>query len=241
MINLIPYPYGNDAKDALDGSLKELECFFSRGQNLFYKRREMVSRGQDSSGVLYVKVGFIRVYRLSEQGEELTLIILKPRDLFPVTWGLEANIGDYYLEAITAVEISRLPKEKLWAFLKTHPRIYHELTNSILARFGGLLARMEFMVFGNAYTKVASTLLVCARRFGERQGNDILVKLPLTHKDIATLVGVTRETTCLEMKKMEKKGLISYRGRLLLVKDLKKLEKDSLFHNETGIPLNNSL
>jgi CRP-like cAMP-binding protein len=85
---------------------------------------------------------------------------------------------------------------------------------------------MEYLVFSNAYTKIATTLISCANKFGEIQkNNSTIIDIPLTHKDIATLVGITRETTSLEMKKLEKQGFISRDGRRLIINNVKKLEE----------------
>lgn len=75
-----------------------------------------------------------------------------------------------------------------------------------------------------AFEKVTSSLLICAQSFGEKHGSNVVLTLPLTHRDIATLSGLTRETTCLEMKKLEKKGLIEKMGRFLVIRDVNRLE-----------------
>ena len=87
---------------------------------------------------------------------------------------------------------------------------------------------MEYLVFGNACNKVASILLICAERFGQKMAYGTLITIPLTHKNIANLVGITRETTSVEIKKFEKKGLIAYRGRLIVVKNEDLLRKEAI-------------
>lgn len=219
-----------------------LELFFSQFDSIRYKKRENILQAEDTtSSVYFIKSGYIRVYRVSEEGEELTLVILKPGDLFPFVWAVNDLPNHYYLEALTATEVLKVPKERFLSFLESHPRLTYELTSYLLVRFGGLLTRMEYLIFGNAYTKVAATLIVCARRFGEPQGDHIMVNLPLTHKDIATMVGITRETTCLEMKKLERRGLIAHHGRFFIIKDLAGLEHESILDKEQDSFLNHSL
>lgn len=223
-------------------ALQELDKFFDQFKTREFKKKETIlNAGENTSGVFYIKSGYVRVYRLSEQGEELTLIILKPGDLFPVVWGESSFLENCYFEALSPVSVSVTPKDQFVRFVGSSSEIYQELTERALGRLDGFLARIEYMVFGNAYTKVASTLLVCANRFGDRKGSDVVLQVPLTHKDIATLVGITRETTCLEMKKLEKKGLISHRGRLLVVKDIDRLSEESLLDSESDWQLGNSL
>lgn len=211
-------------------SLQRLNQFFSSfGTTTFKKGDIILSPGENSSSVFYINKGFVKAYRISEEGEELTLVILKQNDFFPMTCGINNFPNSHYFESLTPLEVFKAPQDLFLQFIKTNPEIFFELTDDILDRFGGLLTRMEYLVVSCAYTKVASTLLVCAKSFGERLGPDVVLSVPLTHKDIATLAGITRETTCLEMKKLEQKGLISRSGRLFVVKDIKKLEEESFF------------
>lgn len=210
--------------------VKKLINFFSLHTPHSFKKKEIVLHAEETSScIFFLKSGFIRVYRLSEQGEELTLTILKPFEFFPFSCGTIPVTGNFYLEAITSTEVWKIPQEEFLQFLKRNPEIYYKLTNTIFTRFEGILTRMENLVTKRAYNKVASTILACAQRFGETKNGQIIVGLPLTHKDIAALVGITRETTCLEMKKLEKTGAISYSGRMLIIEDIKKLEEESLF------------
>lgn len=222
--------------------LHSLDTFFSKFKPLNHRKRDVILQAEENPGwAYYVKSGYARIYRVSEDGEELTLMILKPRDFFPFSWGSDKSTNHFYVEAITPMEVYRMPQEEFVRFLESHPDIAWALTTHLVVRFSGLLARMEYLVFGNAYTKVAATLLACAKRFGVNQGDNIVVNLPLTHRDIATMVGITRETTCLEMKKLEKKGLISHQGRFFTVRDVKKLEKESLLGSDQELALPNSL
>ena len=224
------------------GTTEALQTFFLAHKQFRYKKREMILHANDaSSSVFFIQNGYIRVYRISEQGEELTLTILKPNDLFPLTYGLRSTPNPYYLEAITPLELRRAPQDQFLTFIKNNPEIYFDLTNRILIRLDGVLSRMEYLIFSNAYTKIAATLLICAKKFGDQQGEKVVLKIPLTHKDIATFVGITRETTSLEMKKLEQEGYITKEGKYLIVKNIKRLEEDVLLRSGEEAPLDYSI
>ncbi|MBA3723347.1 MAG: Crp/Fnr family transcriptional regulator [Candidatus Levybacteria bacterium] len=215
----------------------QLDAFFKHTPIHFYKKRVMILHPNDTpSSVFYVKNGYVRVFRLTEDGEELTLTILKPGDFFPLTYGFNKSVNPYYLEAITPLELWQAPQEDFIKFVTAAPDVLYDLTTRIMVRFDGVFSRMEYLVLSNAYIKVATTLLVCAKRFGRLSGdNDIVIDVPLTHRDIATLVGITRETTSLEMKKLEKEGYLGRSGRLLIIKNIKRFEK-----NISLVPQNDS-
>lgn len=159
----------------------------------------------------------MRVYSFSRSGEELTLIIFKPGDIFPVSWAINTAPSGYFVEAMTPADLWRVSREEFLEYVRSRPEILFELTRRMLERFLGLMRRMEHLVFGNAQSKVASILLICAERFGRRVGKAEVIDVPLTHNDIANLVGLTRETVSIEMKKLEKKRFIDYRGKRLTV------------------------
>lgn len=220
---------------------QKLEAFFAQFRLISYKKNETILRSDDQPpGVFYLKRGYVKLYSLCREGEELSLIIFKPEDFFPIGWAINNKVDPYYLDAMTSVELWRAPREEFVKFIKENPDVLFELTSRILIRLGGLLQRMEHLVFGNAGNKVASILVICAERFGrpagkagKKEDQKIIVQLPLTHRDIANLAGITRETASLEIKKLEREGLISHRQRLLVVRNLKKLEKESLLNGST--------
>lgn len=224
--------------------LQKLDVFFNQYKPLQYKSRTIISHPNDTqSSVFYIKSGFLRVFRISEQGEELTLTILKPKDFFPLTYGMtnSTSVNSYYLETITPLEIWKVRIDQFVSFVKSEPDVYYELTERILVRFDSVLTKMEYLVFNNAYTKVAATLISCARKFGQINGDYVLLSVPLTHKDIATLIGITRETTSLEMKKLEKQGYLSRSGKQLLIKNIDKLEQEVLIQTGAKTSLYHSL
>lgn len=213
----------------------KLDVFFNQYKPLQYRARTIISHPNDAqSSVFYIKGGYLRVFRISEQGEELTLTILKPKDFFPLTYGMtdSSALNSYYLETVTPLEIWKVRIDQFVSFIKSEPEIYQELTERVLIRFDNMLTKMEYLVFNNAYTKVAATIISCARKFGERKGETVIIPVPLTHKDIATLIGITRETTSLEMKKLEKQGHIARIGKQLIIKDINKLEE--IIYMQTG-------
>lgn len=223
-------------------SNSKIDTFFKTGQLMKYKKRDLVFNAQDmSSSIFYVKSGYMRVYRITEQGEELTLTILKPADFFPLTYGINNIRNIYYIEAITKSELWKAPQEQFLEFIKANPDVLYDLTNRIMVKFDGVFARMEYMVFSSAYIKVATTLLICAKKFGEQYGDDMIVQVPLTHRDISTLVGITRETTSLEIKRLEKLGYLGKTGKLFVIKNMKRLEEKLLFETRENAVLNYTL
>ncbi len=209
----------------------KLRNFFRQASLLRYGKRELILHASDTpSGVFFIKEGYIRVYRLSEGGEELTLTILQPGDLFPLTFGLHKSNNQYFLESMTPLALWKAPQESFLTFIKQDSEMFYQLVGESFVRFEGFLSRMEYFIFNTAYVKVAAALLTCAKTLGRRANSSaaVTIPVPLTHRDIATMIGITRETTSLEMKKLENQGFIRKSRRQITIVDEEVLER-SLF------------
>lgn len=216
----------------MDEQALSLLSFFSRFKKKTYKKGATILRAQENPpGVFYLKKGYARLYSISKNAQELTFIIYKPDDLFPTIWSIEDQPLLYYTDALTAVEVYMAPREEFLKFIKSDNKTLFDITRRILIRFGGLLSRMEYSIFGNASDKVAAIILICAERFGKVIKQGLLIQVPLTHQDIANLLGIARETVSIEMKKLQRKNLIGYRRRCLVVKNTQKLKEESVLES----------
>ncbi len=213
----------------------ELEKFFSQFKVRKYKKHDHILHEDDTpNGSYFIKSGYIRLYSISPEGQELTRLVLGPYDLFPLRWTLGDEAIDFYVEAMTDVTTWFAPRDTFLTYLKSQPDLFLEFLTVIVHRMEALYKRMEFFAFGNAYQKVASILLFLAKRFGEK-GKDILtIDMPLTQEHIASLAGVSRETVNIELDKLRQKGLITINHRYITINDGNKLRTESSFIGTSG-------
>lgn len=204
--------------------------FFSKFQVRVYKKHaSIINAGDQLQKIFYLKKGFVRLYSMSAEGKELTLIIYKPGNFFPLFTALNPKTSyPFWVETITKAEVIVVPVDSFVSFFKDNPNLLMNLSMEIMGRLDDALKRMEYFAFGNVYTKIACILTLSAKRYGKKEGNEIVIELPLTHKDIGLLIASARETVSSEIKKFENKGIIEHRGKTLVIKSMKRLEKEAL-------------
>lgn len=206
---------------------KEFEIFYKQFAIRNYKKGEMLIRADDDpQGIFCLTKGYVRQYTISKTGFELTLHILKPISYFPMVWAVNGTPNVYYFEALTPVEVGRAPREQVVNFIKDKPTVIFELMSELVEDYAESLTRIEHLVFSDAYRRVISVLLYIAKHFGEKNGDQIIVGHRFTQQDIATLVGVARETASNELVILEKKGLVKYVDHSMLFEDIKKLDAE---------------
>lgn len=207
---------------------QKLDQFFSQFKHLIFKKGEILIRADDDpAGIFYLKKGTVRQYAISKDGEEQTLNLYKPISFFPLMWAVNSTPNTYYFEAVSEVEICRAPKDQVISFIKQEPDILYDLVSRLYRGMHGLLSRIEYLQSGDAYAKVVFALLNYSLRFGE-QKEDKGVELSITHRELASLTGLTKETISRECTKLEGRGLIKNSNHRVLIKDIKKLEGELL-------------
>ena len=210
-----------DAHQSIKAELKE---YFSRYKKLTFKKKELILRpGQEMSQVYFIKAGAVRQYSVTKNGDEFTLNIFKPGSMLFLIQMLQEHTNRHYYQALIETEVYVAPFSHTLTYLQTKPMITLNLLQQIGVGINGYLARIESLTFNNSREKLATILLILAKRFGKKENGFIRVELPLTHYDLSCLIGVTRETTSIEMKKMEREGLISRDKQLTYIYDLDKI------------------
>lgn len=208
-------------------AVKNIDGFFAHYSSMTYKKGEFILRAEDMPfGVYYLKTGYVRQYLLSPSGETFIVHIYKPGSFFPLTWILNDTPNVYHFEAITSVTVARAPKDAFLAFLKDHPEALFYATQRLALGLSGFVSRVAQLVLDDAYTKTILLLLYYAENFGEPTNEGIALSIPLTHREIASWIGTTRETASLQVENLVKKGFLATRGRLLIVKDPIKLKAE---------------
>lgn len=209
--------------------LKEFELFYTQFTTRHYKKGEMLIRADDDpQGIFCLTKGYVRQYSISKTGLELTLHILKPTSYFPMVWAINGTPNVYYFEALTEIEVGRAPRDQVVNFIKDKPVIIFDLMSKLLEDYGETLTRIEHLVFSDAYRRVISVLLYIAKHFGEKTKAGILIQHRFTQQDIATLVGVARETASNVMVKLSKKGLIKSVNHYITIGSTEKLKSELL-------------
>lgn len=209
------------------GIRSKLDAFFSNFKKTNLKKREIIIKPDDEPlGVYYLINGVIRMYSISIQGEEITINTFRPVSFFPMGWVLNNNVSHYYFEAATSSEVIRAPKEEFLKFLQQEPEVMLDLLKRIYKGLDGYFLRMEYLMSGNAQSRLVTEILIYAKRFGEKSKNGTVVNLKLTEKDIASQTGITRETVSRELSKLKEKKLLTFEKNTLVINDLVKLEDE---------------
>lgn len=206
---------------------KKVSAFFSEfTQKTFKKGQTILSPDSEPTVAYYVKKGFVKTFTVSPQGVETTIHLFANNSYFPLMWIISGIPNRFHYEALNSVELYLAPKDKLVEFIKNNPDVLLNLTYRLLKGMDRLTLRIEQLSTANASERLSSMLIFLARHFGEKKDNKIYLEEMFTHKDLASLAGLSRETTSREWKKLQQKKLVILQERRIVINDPAQLNFD---------------
>jgi CRP-like cAMP-binding protein len=214
VIALKSIPLFSDLSDA------ELQAIHAHSCRQFHKKNTMILFEEQLDSKLFVVLkGRVKETGISEDGREAIFSFYAEGDFF----GEMAIFGDQVRDTniVTCEDsyILSLNFDNLQSILKKCPGIFINLLKEMTQRLRRKGEQIKSMVFQDATGKLANTLLQFAENLGDlNRGLVEISRLP-AQKDIASMVGTSRETISRSMRLLINKGFITKDGGRLVIRD----------------------
>jgi CRP/FNR family cyclic AMP-dependent transcriptional regulator len=183
------------------------------------KGRPLLYQGEIPTMGFYVKEGIVKLYNITNQGEEKIVGYESAGGLLPIEWLFgRAQVALYYYDTFTDCEVIRVPKDELVDKLNTEPESARALLDRSISMYIGATMHLHALEQSKARQKLLSIFQYLVLRFGKKtNGPNYRIDLKLTHQEIANLIGTTRETTSTEISKLSKEGVLEIIDALYVV------------------------
>jgi CRP/FNR family transcriptional regulator, cyclic AMP receptor protein len=167
--------------------------------------------------VHFLKSGFIKVYYLTLEGESAVVNLLQPDCFLPIISSLTHIPNRYFYQAILPCHTISIPVLDFHQQLIDHPRIMIRILNLVATEWHTHLIKTHHLMHSGAEGRLVHALLLLAKRFGKQTDQGTLIKLPLTHQQLADLCGLSRETVTRILQKLKNTHQLTYRKHQLLI------------------------
>ncbi len=196
-----------------------LTRFVKKGSILLYQ-------GEIPRTGFIIRRGLVRVYTITTSGEERTIALHGKGDIFPLPWIFgEVTNTLFYYEAMSDSELVTAPKQHILDAVSADPQLTAAVLKFSINEYTALLLRITALEQSRAAEKIGLTLYYLIFRHSiEKTPGMFTIDIKMTQSMIASLVGLTRESTAVNLKLLKKKGIIQY-SKFTYVIDKSKLER----------------
>jgi len=184
---------------------------YAPGQAIF-------AQGDPADRMFLLKAGRVRLSKLLEDGTEFTLDIRKAGDFLGEN--MLSEEGAYPMSAWCMEETLTcgFTRERFEHLVLNHPRIGLQVMKNLSKRISSLSSRLESMSLTHLGDRLYQVLRTMALEHGVKSKDGFVIQFPLTHEDLAFLVGAHRVSVTRALKELKKAGSIVQHKRQLLVR-----------------------
>lgn len=189
-----------------------------------YPKGQLVYLPGDSSDTVYLlKKGRVKISRVNDDGKEMLLTILEPGEIFGEVEALSGDHRETLVQALDHTLVCEIRREDFDHYLHKYAHVGGRVLKLMGARLRTIESRIGELVFKSAPARLATVLLRLAESMGVEENRGVRLQAKLTHQNLASLIGTSRETVSTLISQFSQRGLLVQENRQILI-----LDKDRL-------------
>lgn len=203
---------------ALSPHIDNVDTFLSNCHRRRYPAKStLIYAGDKSDSLYYLVKGSVTVLIEDEEGREMIVAYLNDGDFFG-EMGLfnQENSRSAWVRAKTECEIAEISYTKFQEISEAHPEFLFALGTQMAKRLRNTTRKVGDLAFLDVTGRVARTLLeLCKEPDAMTHPDGMQIKI--TRQEIGRIVGCSREMVGRVLKTLEEQGLVSVKGKTMVV------------------------
>lgn len=174
---------------------------FSAGQYIY-------TAGERAHSLYFLKTGRVMLSLISSEGKEKILAVIRPGDMFG-----ELVLAPGFIQrrsnalACDDVFACSLTLAQMTGLMLRNPGVAVQMAQLMARKVGEALDEVELLSFASTEARVTLALLRLGQQYS---GSDPASTFPLTHEQLARLVGASRETVTGILGKLRRLGALDF-------------------------------
>lgn len=181
--------------------------------------------GEVSEAVYLVLEGRIKLYHITAEGKQAVLAFIDPSELFGELSVLDGAPREEFAEAIESSQVLGIPVPIFQSLMEDHPDVALGVTKLVGLRRRRVERRLKSLLFRSNRDRLVSLLLELAEKYGRRTPEGVELGLRLSHQELASVIGSTRETVTVTLGDLQQEGALMIRRRRIILQQLERLAR----------------
>ncbi|OGO39744.1 MAG: hypothetical protein A2147_06235 [Chloroflexi bacterium RBG_16_57_8] len=184
-----------------------------------YKRNDVIWMQGDPSNILAViRDGYVKIVKHSEGGKDILLELLGPGDVLGAVVLLEGRPYPATALTLDRALLLELTRDDFLDIIRHNPAVATQALIATGARLRRAHEMMRELAVERVEARMANVFLMLASRLAPDSSERVVLRVRLTRRDIAEMVGTALETTIRVLSRWEKEGIVAReRGKIVLI------------------------
>jgi CRP/FNR family cyclic AMP-dependent transcriptional regulator len=214
---------------AIFSSLSEQEFSFLAPRLMrrtFHAGEVIFTEGDACSGLYVVQTGNVRIFKSSAGGREQVLTIDGPGSSIAELPVFDGGNYPASAQAVDDCVLLFFGRQDFHALCLQYPQVALKVLKIVGARLRRLVGIIEELSFTTVRHRLMALLVRLGKAEGARNGDAIVVTLPMNNSELAAQIGTVRELVSRNLSRLQAEGLIVVDNRKLEIPSLKRLETE---------------
>lgn len=174
--------------------------------------------GQVGDNFFVITSGKFEVSKFTGDGKELLLRLCGKNDVIGELMVFAEN-GRYLFNgrSVEDSEALVIKNKAIEEEILNNPQFALEFLKMITDHFRKQHTKFRDLLLYGRKGALYSTLIRISNTYGVEIKNGILLDIPITHQDLANFSSTTRESVTRELSDLKNKGIISFKGRKIII------------------------
>lgn len=191
-------------------SEEELDPIVKIAQTRFYKHKMYVFMQDDRlDRVFFIHSGKIKIYKTDQSGKEQLISVLEPGEMFPHAGFFRKGNFPAHAEVLEDAHLIVIPIDKFEEILISYPELCIKLFKVLGEKIVDLQGRLEAQVLHNTYEQIILLLIRLCKSNGEKIGERYKLTTQFTNRELANMIGTSRETVSRTVNHVKKKEFVT--------------------------------
>ncbi len=206
-----------DIFSSLDDSEKNLVARLAR-PTFLKKGQAVFSEGMPCDKIYFIRKGRILLYKVSVDGKEMSLDILKQDDIFGENTIFDDSIHTFNAKVLEDTFVCVCSRSDFMELLK-NPQISIKMMKHLTNKLNGYTEQMANIAFNDVKGRILNIIKKLTEKHGKTTQKGIKIDVILSHQDIANLVNASRVMVTNILNTLKNEGLIAIEKRYIYITD----------------------
>jgi CRP/FNR family transcriptional regulator, cyclic AMP receptor protein len=201
-------------------SAETLALFAATSDALDFHRRRFIYRTGDVADSLYVIArGRVKICAIEDStGREAVIDIVGAGVLFGESSLYSAGVRERSAVAYENARLLRIPAGVYREGMAASRELYDYTFRMLGQRLSRAERRVVDLALDAIPARLDKLLADLSERYGREEEGGVLIDIALPHREIASIVGSTRESVTVRLNAMRRAGIIDFVDRKILIK-----------------------